>query len=166
MLDIGWDRPRYWPKDRDAGQRWIFDIEGNRIAGTPTFLDSDYCAIDDEFFFVRGLLHLPIIGAGNAFRLGIWGSLSIKNFEALIKADAGLVENDFDPMFSWLSSQIDVYPDSESSLKMHAHIQAKGLRPNFALQPADHLLARDYQEGITVERLKKIMFHYLPAQGA
>ena len=37
--------------------------------------------------FVRGLIHLPIIGAADSFCWGVWGSLSRANFEALLKAD-------------------------------------------------------------------------------
>jgi len=36
---------------------------------------------------VRGILNLPIIGAAESFRWGIWASVSRTNFEALIRAD-------------------------------------------------------------------------------
>ncbi|MDE3202088.1 MAG: DUF2199 domain-containing protein, partial [Acidobacteriota bacterium] len=127
------------------------------------FLDSDYCAINDEDFFVRGLLHLPIIGAGEAFCFGVWGSLSRKNLEALIQADATGEQPEFDPMFSWLSTWPKGYPDTHG-VKMYAHIQDKDTRPYFRLEPSDHPLAREYHEGITVERLREIMFTFLPAQ--
>ncbi|HWA95493.1 MAG TPA: DUF2199 domain-containing protein [Terracidiphilus sp.] len=164
MLDVGSDWPSYWSSNNDSGRRWVFDESGNRIDGTPTFLDSDYCAVDDEYFFVRGLIHLPIIGAGEAFRFGIWGSLSRTNFEALIRADAAGEQPEFEPMFSWLSTRLELYPDTDEGLKMYAHIQEPGMRPHFHLEPTDHPLARDYHEGITVERLKEIMFTYLPPQ--
>ncbi len=121
-----------------------------------TFLDEDYCAIDDKDFFVRGIIHLPIIGAAETFRWGVWGSLSRQNFETLqtLKDDAD--RSKLPSMFSWLSTQIPEYPDT-LSLKMYAHIQEPGLRPNFSLELTDHPLAQEYHKGITPERVKAIM---------
>ncbi len=41
---------------------------------------------------------------------------------------------DLPEMFSWLSNQIDGYPDT-LSLKMYAHIQEPSSRPIFELEP-------------------------------
>lgn len=163
MLDVGSDRPRYWSDNSARGQRWAFDGHGTRVAGTPTFLDSDYCAIEDEHFFVRGILHIPIRGAGEAFRFGVWGSLSRANFEALLKADAANDKRRFEAMFSWLSTWMNPYPDTDQ-IKMRGHVQEQGTRPHFLLEPTEHPLARDHCEGISIARLKEIMFTYLPGR--
>jgi len=60
------------------------------------------------------------------------------------------------PMFSWLSNQIDGYPDT-LNLKMYAHLQQPAWRPNFELERTDHPLAQEYHHGITAERVKEIM---------
>ncbi|PYT73201.1 MAG: hypothetical protein DMG39_07255 [Acidobacteria bacterium] len=36
-----------------------------------TFLNEDYCAIEDKDFFVRGLIELPILGTAEVF---CWGA--------------------------------------------------------------------------------------------
>jgi hypothetical protein len=64
------------------------------------------------------------------------------------------------PMFSCLSTHIHEYPDT-LSLKMYAHIQEPGIRPNFRLEHTDHPLSREYHGGITPERVKEIMIERL-----
>jgi hypothetical protein len=163
MLDVGFDQPRYWSEDCDLGSRWEVLPSGEMLKGWKTFLDEDYCAIDDEFFFVRGIIHLPILGAAESFRWGVWGSLSRENFEKLLRMEGDPELVQLPPMFSWLSSWMPDYPDT-GSLKMFAHIQEPGMRPHFRLERADHPLAQEYHNGISPERVKEIMFNSLPAQ--
>lgn len=160
-LDFGFSSPFYWSDEQETGTRWTFLPKGNIEKLALSFLDEDYCAIDDESFFVRGVIHLPILGAAESFCWGVWGSLSRQNFEALLKADQSEERVDLPPIFSWLSTQIPDYPDT-LSLKMHAHIQEPGSRPHFRLEPSDHPLAKEYQHGITPERVKEIMFRRFP----
>jgi hypothetical protein len=161
-LDFSVSEPVYWGKNQEKASRWTNLIPRAIKRPSKTFLDQDYCAINDESFFVRGLIHLPIIGTNETFRWGVWGSLSRQNFETLLHADDAPKRVDIPPMFSWLSSQLTEYPDT-LNLKMHAHIQAPNLRPHFELEPSDHPLAQEFHHGITPERVKEIMFHRLPA---
>lgn len=162
MLDIGYDAPRYWREELEKSTRWSFLPSGNLHKEAHSFLDTDYCAVDDEDFFVRGVILLPIIGTSENFGWGVWGSVSRDNFEALLKTDQGGTHPEFPPMFSWLSNQIAGYPDT-LSLKMYADIQKDNSRPNFRLQPSNHPLAQEFLCGITPERIKEIMISRLPA---
>jgi hypothetical protein len=161
-LDFGYDQPHYWDSEIDASTRWSILPSGAVEKPSKSFLDEDYCAINDENFFVRGLIHLPIIGSAETLCWGVWGSLSRQNFEALLKADQSEERVDLPPMFSWLSTRISEYPDT-LSLKMHAHIQEPGMRPHFELEPSDHPLSQEFHHGITPERVKEIMLNRLPA---
>ncbi len=71
--------------------------------------------------------------------MGSVGIAQSENFEKvlLMNDDAKCVE--LPPMFSWLSTQIDGYPDTVN-LKMHACIQEVGTRPVFELETTDHPL--------------------------
>ena len=155
-LDFGYSWPFYWTKEH--GQNNLADVLGTDAAKghAHTFLNEDFCVIEGKHFFVRGVIHLPIVGTDETFRWGVWGSLSEPNFNQLIEMNDDPKRIDLPPMFSWLSSQIKDYPDS-LSLKMYAHIQALHDRPLFELEPADHQLAREYHHGITPERVKEIM---------
>jgi hypothetical protein len=39
-------------------------------------LGSDFCVIDDDAFYVRAVLEIPIIGQSETLEWGVWGSLS------------------------------------------------------------------------------------------
>lgn len=143
-LDFGYSSPHYWSNKYAA----------DRVAGT--FLSKDYCAIENQYFFVRGVIEIPIVGASETFRWGVWGSLSKSNFETLVKMDEDPNRVELQPMFSWLSTKISEYPDT-LNLKMHAHIQKLALRPQFELAASDHPLSQEYYKGISPERIKQIM---------
>ncbi len=120
------------------------------------YLDDDLCIVDGEYYFVRGLIYLPIIGTGEYFRWGVWGSLSKENFIKLVSSFDDADRAKFEPMFSWLSSQLDEYEDT-LNLKMYAHIDDPGIRPSFELEPTDHQLSLEYHHGVSSERVKQIM---------
>jgi hypothetical protein len=155
-LDFGYDEPDYWREEHVEASHSASLFPDWGKARPKTFLNEDFCAIEDRDFFVRGLIHLPIVGAAETFRWGVWGSLSRENFETLLKMDDDPKRTELPPMFSWLSTQIPEYPDT-LNLKMYAHIQEPGLRPFFRLELTDHALSQEYHHGITPERVKEIM---------
>jgi len=155
-LDFGVDSPYYWSKENEKTSRRSSLLPNRGKKHKKTFLDADYCAIENKNFFVRGLIHVPIIGAAETLRWGVWGSLSRQNFETLLKLKDDADRSKLPYMFSWLSTQIPEYPDT-LSLKMHAYIQEPGVRPNFLLEPTDHPLSQEYHKGILPERVREIM---------
>lgn len=154
-LDFTYYTPLYWNSEYDEANEIGFFDSGKE--GLPrTFLNEDICVMDGEHYFVRGIIHLPIIGSTQSLRWGVWGSLSRENFEKLLLMNNDPKRVDLPPMFSWLSNRIDDYPDTVN-LKMHAYIQELGTRPNFELEPTDHPLSQEYHHGITPERVREIM---------
>lgn len=161
-LDFGYDSPHYWNAEHEKATKKSKLLPSWSKKNAKTFLTADYCAIEDKDFFVRGLIHLPIIGAAETLRWGVWGSLSRENFNKLREMDDNSSRVELPAMFSWLSTRLPEYPDT-LSLKMYAHIQEPGLRPNFFLEPSDHPLSQEYHHGITPERVKEIMMGRLAA---
>jgi hypothetical protein len=53
-LDFGISEPHYWSNGYEPGTRWSVLPSGAFDKSSKTFLDEDYCAIDDENFFMRG----------------------------------------------------------------------------------------------------------------
>jgi hypothetical protein len=159
-LDFGCDAPYYWTKEHEKSARIAGLLPRWSKKRRKTFLDPDFCAIEDHDFFVRGLVHLPIIGAAETFRWGVWGSLSRTNFEKLLEMNDDPGRTELPPMFSWLSTQLPEYPDT-LSLKMYARIQEPGDRPHFRLELTEHPLAQEYHFGITPERVREIMMQRL-----
>jgi hypothetical protein len=159
-LDFGYDAPYYWREEKEEDSRNRSSLPSRSKNSRNAFLNEDYCAIDDHDFFVRGIIHLPIIGTAETFRWGVWGSLSRDNFQKLLQMDNDPNRVELPPMFSWLSSRIPEYPDT-LNLKMYAQIQKPGWRPHFELEPTDHPLSQEYHQGIGPERVKEIMMRRL-----
>jgi len=119
------------------------------------FLDEDYCVINEEDFFVRGCLEVPIIGQDEPFIWGVWVSLSRKNFERTRELEEDPKRVEEPPYFGWLCSRIEIYPDT-AGLKTNVHTSPVGKRPSIELEPTDHPLAVEQRIGISVERVQEI----------
>jgi len=157
MLDLSYDWPYYWRDEhKESSHRANASSDWSRKRHK-SFLNPDYCAIEDKDFFVRGYIELPIVGTAKNFSWGVWGSVSRENFDALLKRDEKGEQGDLPPIFSWLSNQIDGYPET-LNLKMYAHVQGPGKRPYFELEPTEHPLSQEYCHGIAPERVKEIMW--------
>jgi hypothetical protein len=118
-------------------------------------LGSDDCVIDEQFFFVRGCVELPVKEQSEPFTWGVWVSLSetsfdqwAKNFESLQRARIG-------PFFGWLDTALRPYPDT-LGLKTRVHLRDAGMRPRIELEPTDHALALEQRGGISVERVAEM----------
>jgi hypothetical protein len=108
------------------------------------FLTSDTCVIDDEHFFVRGCLEIPVHGSDDPFVWGVWVSLSEPNFFRFQEL-----------LDDWLCSPPRPYPDS-LHLKTQVHLRNRGIRPSIVLEPTDHPLAIEQRDGISSERVAEI----------
>ena len=154
-LDFSYYKPFYWTlENNEANEIGFFD--SGREGLPNTFLNEDICIVDGEYYYVRGLIELPIMGTAETLRWGVWGSLSRQNFEKLLEVFDEEERVELPAMFSWLSNQIDGYPDT-LNLKMNAYIREPGTRPIFDLEPTDHPLSQEYHHGITPERVREIM---------
>ena len=119
-------------------------------------LSSEQCIIDDEHYFVRGSLEIPVIDGTEPFSWGIWVSLSQKNYERMSELWETSGRENEPPYFGWLSTALPCYPDT-LSLKTHVHTRPVGVRPLIELEPTEHPLAVEQQNGITMARVKKIV---------
>ena len=154
-LDFSYLAPLYWNDEHEAAnQSELLDSASKELPANA--LNEDVCILDGKYYFIRGIIHLPIIGTNETFRWGVWGSLSRENFQKFFVALDEPEAAELPPMFSWLSSSIPEYPETEH-LKMYAHVQEPPHRPSFELEPTDHPLSQEYHHGITPERVKDIM---------
>jgi len=120
-----------------------------------THLDTNFCTVDNEHYFVRGCIEVPILDQDERFVWGVWVSQSRESFgRARELFHAPVIDNE-PPRFGWLSNNISVYP-STLHLKTHVHYRAGGLRPLIELEPTDHPLAVEQRNGITAERVQEI----------
>jgi hypothetical protein len=139
----------------DVAFRWpdpYFGVpEGERarrIQGT-----SDTCVIDNEYFFIRGVVLVPIIGTTDHLGLGIWVSQSAENFQTYLR---NFDTPDIGPYFGWLSNSISFYEPTTWAMKTMVHFQSNNQRPLIEIAPCDHQLYQDYAQGVTLDRAWEI----------
>ncbi len=140
-LDYSYDAPDYWTLEAKSDPN--------------SFHNSDFCVIRKEHFFIRGLIEIPILGHSDAFRYGVWVSLSETNFQRMVNLwdDPAIVVEP--ACFGWLSNSIDLYPET---LNLMTNIKSRevGVRPYIELEPNDHPLAIEQRNGISWDRVRQI----------
>jgi hypothetical protein len=122
-------------------------------------LTEDLCRwTDDEGkpnYFIRGLITIPVLDADDAFRYGVWSSLSETSFRRVVELwdDPARVEEE--PYFGWLSNSLPGYPDT-LGLPLDVVTPVLELRPSFLLHDGEHPLVREQREGITTNRIREL----------
>jgi hypothetical protein len=117
-------------------------------------MTDDWCALeteDDQSYFVRGCLEIPVIDGSEPFVWSVWASLSEDNFYRTMDLWTDMARTDEPPYFGWLCTSIPGYPET-LLLKTMVQTRAVGLRPTITLEPTDHPLAVEQREGITMAR--------------
>ncbi len=118
-------------------------------------IGSDDCVIDDQSFFIRGCLEIPVQGASEPFVWGVWVSLSDASYRQWRDRFGQSKRSHIGPFFGWLDAWLEPYPDT-INLKTQVHLRDDGIRPYIELEPTDHPLAIEQREGISVERVAEI----------
>ncbi len=118
-------------------------------------LGSDDCVIDKEMFFIRGCIEIRVIGETEPLSWGVWVSLSEVSFTEWVKCYDSDKRQHIGPFFGWLNANLTPYPETQN-LKTMVHIRDHGIRPYIELEPTDHPLAIEQQNGITVERVAEL----------
>ena len=155
--------PRIWGSDAPAPYYDLAPAQRGQAA-----LNSDQCIIEtpsEIHFFVRGRLEIPVVDDDEPFAWLVWVSLSEASFErtsALWERKGREAEP---PYFGWLSDRLP-YPEPTLFLKTRVHTRPVGQRPFIELEPTDHPLAREQQEGMTRARLLEIAEHFMHPNGS
>jgi hypothetical protein len=144
--------PISYAADTPDGYAWLKESEREKRA----VLGSDQCIIDDDQYFLRGLIELPIIGFNDVFLWGAWVRVWKEDFEEISKHwEIPGRENMIGPYKGRLNNRLSEYPDT-LNLKCTIRIQPIGSRPLFYLVEPDDSLAKEQREGISLERIQDI----------
>lgn len=119
-------------------------------------LSPDQCVIKGEWFFVHGLIEIPVLGSDEPFSWGVWVSLSKGSYDRMVELWDTPGREHEPPYFGWLSTQLPVYSPTTLNLKTHLHTRPIGERPFIQLEPTDHPLAVEQRTGITRARVERI----------
>jgi hypothetical protein len=119
-------------------------------------IGSDYCIIDERYFFVRGCLEIPITDSCEIFNWSMWVSVSKQSFERIGELWDAEIRRDQPPIFGWLCNNIQGYPQT-FGLKTNLHLRNHGIRPFIELGRTEHPLALEQRQGILLKRVEKIV---------
>ena len=111
-------------------------------------ISSDQCIIDQEWFFLRGCLEVPIIGSQDPFLWGLWASIKEEVFDDISGAwELVGREKSRGPFKGRLANSLSVHPET-LNLKIQIVLQPVGTRPLFFLEEAEHPLTIEQRSGI------------------
>lgn len=118
-------------------------------------LTDDTCVIDDDTFFIRGLLEIPIHEVDEPFMWGVWVSQSRESFERYVRTFDQ--DQSGDVSFGWLDVTMPGYDVSDKSgdresLACDVHWRGDGDRPLIMPHECDHALYHDCTSGTSWER--------------
>jgi hypothetical protein len=142
MPSFGWEYP----------MQYLAVPEGERP--TRIRLTSDTCVIDNQWFFVRGCLEIPVHDHAEPLVYGVWVSLSEKSFATYQDAYDVHGRERYGPFFGWLTAVPPPFPDA--LLKSMLHLRPVPTRPYIELEPTDHPLAVAQKEGISAAKVQEI----------
>jgi hypothetical protein len=128
-------------------------------------LTSDTCVIDGTLFFVRGCLEIPVQSHEEPFSWGVWCLLSPDSFRRYEELFDRVEREAGESFFGWLCSTIPGYPETQQ-LKTMVRVRPWPTRPFVELEPTDHPLALEQQEGITAARAREIAERLMHPRGA
>jgi hypothetical protein len=137
----------------EAPVQWQDDYAGKPGA----LLDTDFCVINNEAFFIRTVLRIPILDSKESLEWGVWVSLSEENFERYKQVYGTDEELDEEPYFGWFCNEIHIYPKC-LGIKTLVHLQGGGQRPVIELDHENpHPLCQEQHNGITLKRAHEII---------
>ena len=118
---------------------------------TRAVISTDQCIIDQQHFFLRGCLEIPIIGHAEPFLWGVWATVKEEDFDEISSCwQTPGREKTHGPFKGRLANSIKDYPET-LNLKLKIVLQPVGTRPLFYIEESEHPLAQEQQHGISYQ---------------
>ena len=130
--------------------------------GERIWINDDLCVIDEERFFIRGVLPVPVRGGDveDEFRWGVWVEVEEASFRRYLELWE-VADPDEPPFPCRLSAMLPGYPDTDT-LEANAQLRGPNDRPVIYLRVEDHPLVREQKSGITMARVHDILESAMP----
>jgi hypothetical protein len=145
---------------REQGPRALIKLTPDAIHAVPerdrarrAKTSPDLAVLDNERFFIRGVLLLPVREADPAFEFGVWAEVSKVDFKTYL-AEYENPRPQFGPFACALDS--DLQPYDSRGLPGFLTMRPDKHRPTLGFEGDDHQLARDQHAGLSLSRLAQI----------
>lgn len=120
-------------------------------------IDDDLCVVDDEFFFVRVSLTIPIHDQDEDLHFGVWVSQRKDHFLSYVE---NFNATDIGPFFGWLANDLQFGGESTLNLETMVHFMGSGLRPSIEIKESEHPLAVAFKNGVSLDQAWEIAHSY------
>lgn len=149
-----------------------------------TIIGSDQCVVDQQWFFIRGCLEIPVAGSSDPFLWGLWASVLEPAFDEISETwEENGREKVHGPFKGRLANSLhartspkgdipkcrrrcgrykivrhkvlSVYVET-FNLKVSISIQPAGTRPLFIVDEAEHPLGIEQRNGISESRVQEL----------
>jgi hypothetical protein len=118
---------------------------------TRAVISSDQCIIDQEEFYIRGCLEIPILGAEEPFIWGLWARVKEEDFDDLsANWEASGREFRSGPYKGRLANALAIYAQT-FNLRLEMRVRPVGTRPLFWIEDESEL-ADLQRNGMTWQR--------------
>ena len=113
--------------------------------------NDEYYVLDEERYFLRCTLPLPVHGSDQPYSIGAWAELSATDFRLVWNLWSDENQADTPPMSARLSNMV---PFHDNTLGMSAAVQLTGphTRPEITLQESGSSLYAEQSQGIARHR--------------
>jgi hypothetical protein len=139
MLDIRLSLPEpiyALADDERASRAWIAD---------------DFAVLDEEHFYLRGLLEIPVPELDSRFGYGTWVEVSAADFNDLLEHWYDADQSRLPTVDATLANELAPYADTAGLAVRVRPVSAERL-PAVELADADHPLVAEQQAGISTAR--------------
>jgi hypothetical protein len=123
-------------------------------------LTSETCILDNEHFFAKGIIEIPIKDKKEGITFCVWVSLSESNFKLFQESLNSKEASNYPQMFGWFSSNVDTFGDC-INLKTNMVFRDNHLRPLIDIEPTNHPLSVACNNGFSQENAQKLIEYYL-----
>ena len=126
-------------------------------------LKESLCVVDEQHFFHRGRLTIPITDHHDKLIFNVWTSISEDNFSKRMDLWEDQNRTKEEPYFGWLQTVVPTYGDT-LNIKTIAIEQEVGLIPEIKSIEEKHPLTIDQENGISYKRAVEIVDEIMKQQ--
>lgn len=126
-------------------------------------MTSDQCIVDNEYYFIKGRIELPVDMNPDSFYWTVWVLVKKDDFERMTELwndENRILEK---PYVGKLDTQLEVYPQT-LDLSVMVITQKVGDVPKIELTECDHPLYLEQENGISMGRViafaKAILYNH------
>ena len=128
-------------------------------------IGSDQCILDSQWFFIRGMVEIPIAESDQPFLWGVWASVREKVFDEISECwELEGREKRYGPYKARLANSLSIYPET-LNLQLKVIVQPVGVRPLFVIEDGQHVLAVQQKSGISQQQAVELASFLLHSEG-